>query len=75
MRVLCLPHPRAIANGDREALVAAMHTGKARIHKKRRHGPTHMTQDIYGKKFLGSSQGAQLEVDTFDTPFDAIQQR
>ena len=28
---------RAIANGDREALVAAMHTGKARIHKKRRH--------------------------------------
>src|SRR6266571_8656697 len=24
---------------------------------------------------LGSSQGAQLEVDTFDTPFDAIQQR
>jgi len=23
----------------------------------------------------GSSQGAQLEVDTFDTPFDAIQQR
>ena len=28
---------RAIENGDREALVAAMHTGKARIHKKRRH--------------------------------------
>ena len=28
---------RAIANSDREALVAAMHTGKAHIHKKRRH--------------------------------------
>jgi excisionase family DNA binding protein len=27
---------RAIANGDRAALVAAMHTGKARIHSKRR---------------------------------------
>jgi excisionase family DNA binding protein len=26
---------RAIANGDREALVAAMHTGKARIRRKR----------------------------------------
>ncbi len=28
---------RAIANGDRDALVAAMHTGKARIRKKRQH--------------------------------------
>jgi hypothetical protein len=26
---------RAIANGDREALVAAVHTGKARIRRKR----------------------------------------
>ena len=25
-------------------------------------------------QLLGASQGAQLEVDTFDTPFDAIQQ-
>ena len=28
---------RAIENGDHEALVAAMHTGKARIRKKRQH--------------------------------------
>ena len=28
---------RAIANGDREALVAAMHTGKARIRRRRQH--------------------------------------
>lgn len=28
---------RAIENGDRDALVAAMHTGKARIRRKRQH--------------------------------------
>jgi len=27
-----------------------------------------------GTNIPGASQGAQLEVDTFDTPFDAIQQ-